>query len=238
MKAEEIKYRGLAVIVRNENDYKQLQKFLGQYLYIDWVPQMATTETSVVIYFDDENFMSIGSVGSTEYQKESNIRTIEFSEFFTTTQPQPKMSAEEIINNLLKDWGNAIVNLNRNNGMFKFDNVRLRHCSLHYSETVNEYYIKYKDVTFGLFDICEYRNQPIEIIAPPASYKEEPIISIKVSAPFTPLRSEQEEADRWFKLMGGRPEAFNTFESIVDYFKSRGLSTTFEEKVLTILKGK
>ena len=180
--SEEKKYRGLSVIVRNENDYKQLQKFLGQYLYIDWVPQMATTETSVIIYFDDENFMSIGSVGSAEYQKESNIRTIEFSEFFTTTQPQPTMAAEEILSKRLKELGAMNVSVNA--------------CK---SDIINA--------------MEEYRNQP---------------------TPFTPPRNEQEEADRLVKLQF----PISCYKECISMLQLRGLSTIFEEKVLTILKGR
>jgi hypothetical protein len=55
--------------------------------------------------------------------------------------------------NLLKNWNSAIVDLNRNNGMFLVKNVRLRNCSLHYNQTCDEYYINYKNITFGINDI-------------------------------------------------------------------------------------
>lgn len=58
---------------------------------------------------------------------------------------------------ILTKWDTAIVDLNRNNGMFKFDNVRLRNCSLHFSETTGEYYVKYRDVIFSKFDIYNCR---------------------------------------------------------------------------------
>ena len=58
---------------------------------------------------------------------------------------------------ILEKWDTAIVDLNRNNGMFKFDNVRLRNCSLHFSETTAEYYVRYRDVTFGGFDVYNCR---------------------------------------------------------------------------------
>ena len=58
---------------------------------------------------------------------------------------------------ILEKWDTAIVDLNRNGGMFKFNNVRLRNCSLHFSETTGEYYVKYKDVTFGGFDVYNCR---------------------------------------------------------------------------------
>jgi len=59
-----------------------------------------------------------------------------------------------VFTELLEKWDSATVDLNRNGGMFKFDNVRLRNCSLHFSETTGEYYVRYRDVTFGLFDVC------------------------------------------------------------------------------------
>jgi len=58
---------------------------------------------------------------------------------------------------ILTKWDTAIVDLNRNNGMFKFDNVRLRNCSLHFSETTGEYYVRYRDVIFSTFDIYNCR---------------------------------------------------------------------------------
>jgi hypothetical protein len=187
--SEEKKYRGLSVIVRNENDYKQLQKFLGQYLYIDWVPQMATTETSVIIYFDDENFMSIGSVGSAEYQKESNIRTIEFSEFFTTTQPQPAMSAEEILDDEL---------------------------SISMSEYLKENPIFKEWIKDAMYRYAA-QLQPIEV-------KHQ--------------RTEQEEAARIWEDFGSAIKAINAINYTITALQLRGLSTIFEEKVLTILKGR
>lgn len=57
------------------------------------------------------------------------------------------------IEELLVIWDTGYVNLNRNNGLFKFDNVRLRNCQLNYSEMSNSYFLHYSDVTFGLFDI-------------------------------------------------------------------------------------
>ena len=59
---------------------------------------------------------------------------------------------------ILAYWDTAIVDLNRNKGMFKFKNVRLRNCSLHFSETIGEYYVKYREVTFGAFDIYNLRQ--------------------------------------------------------------------------------
>ena len=58
---------------------------------------------------------------------------------------------------ILEKWDTAIVDLNRNDGMFEFDNVMLRKCSLHFSETIGEYYVRYRDVTFCGFDIYNCR---------------------------------------------------------------------------------
>jgi hypothetical protein len=58
---------------------------------------------------------------------------------------------------LLADWDTAIVDLNRDNNLFVARNVRLRDCSLHYSNALSAYYIKYKDVTFAMFDIYNKR---------------------------------------------------------------------------------
>ncbi len=78
-----LSYVGLSVVIRNEQQYKLIQKFLGEdVLYIDWVPQMSTTETGIVIWSIDEDF-STGSVGSAEYQRKHFFRTVEFSDFFS-----------------------------------------------------------------------------------------------------------------------------------------------------------
>jgi hypothetical protein len=58
---------------------------------------------------------------------------------------------------ILEKWDSAIVDLNRNNGLFKFGNVRLRNCSLNYSESIDEYYLRYRDVTFRLLDVYNIR---------------------------------------------------------------------------------
>jgi hypothetical protein len=58
---------------------------------------------------------------------------------------------------LLANWDTAIVDLYRNGGMFAAYDVRLRNCSLHFSHFNNEYYVEYRDVTFGLHDIYNRR---------------------------------------------------------------------------------
>ena len=58
---------------------------------------------------------------------------------------------------LLANWDTAIVDLYRNGGMFVAYDVRLRNCSLHYNDVCNEYYVRYRDVTFGMHDIYNRR---------------------------------------------------------------------------------
>lgn len=70
---------------------------------------------------------------------------------------KPVLLSAVVFSQILQKWDTAIVDLNRNNGMFKFDNVRLRNCSLHFSETIGEYYVRYSDVTFGEFDVYNCR---------------------------------------------------------------------------------
>ena len=63
----------------------------------------------------------------------------------------------EILKRLLSNWDTAIVDLNRNKGMFKANNVRLRNCSLHYNKASNEYYVRHGSVTYGVHDIYNIR---------------------------------------------------------------------------------
>ena len=63
----------------------------------------------------------------------------------------------EILKRLLSNWDTAIVDLNRNKGLFKANNVRLRNCSLHYNKACNEYYLRYGGVTYGVRDIYNIR---------------------------------------------------------------------------------
>lgn len=58
---------------------------------------------------------------------------------------------------LLANWDTAIVDLYRNGGMFTAYDVRLRYCSLHYSQFNDEYYVQYRNVTFGMHDIYNRR---------------------------------------------------------------------------------
>ncbi|MBK9936632.1 MAG: hypothetical protein IPP61_00245 [Cytophagaceae bacterium] len=72
---------GLSVIIRNKNQFNKVKEFLSdEVLYLDFVPKMAEIETSIVIIPNLD--YSLGSVGSSDYQKQSGLRLIEFSDFF------------------------------------------------------------------------------------------------------------------------------------------------------------
>ena len=60
-------------------------------------------------------------------------------------------------NELLANWDCAIVDLNRNKGMFKGSDVRLRDCSLHYNNGTCCYFVSYRGVTYGIHDIYNFR---------------------------------------------------------------------------------
>lgn len=107
-----------------------------------------------------------------------------------TTQPQPKLSAEDI-DKLVEKYE---LNVDSFTSCFLVD----------------------KDI---LINICnEYRNIPIEVKHP---------------------RTEQEEADRLYRIYHDCPSGMQGMvcDEIINALQLRGLSTTFEEKVLTILKG-
>ena len=76
-------YKGLSIIIRDKKEFDRVKDFLGaENLYLDFVPQMATTETAVVVYADYKSCFSTGSVGSSKHQKAEGLRLVEFSEFF------------------------------------------------------------------------------------------------------------------------------------------------------------
>ncbi len=80
---EVLRYKGLSVIVRTEEQFKHIQKFLSEdVLYLNFLPQMAKIETGIVIWSDYESF-STGSVGSAEHQRKNFFRLVEFNDFFT-----------------------------------------------------------------------------------------------------------------------------------------------------------
>ena len=77
-----LRYNGLSVVIRTEDEFNHIKKFLSEdVLYIDFVPQMSTKLTSIVIWSDHKNY-SPGSVGCAESQKEHFIRVVEFNDFF------------------------------------------------------------------------------------------------------------------------------------------------------------
>ena len=77
-----LRYYGLSVIIRTENEFNHIKNFLGEdVLWVDFVPQMATKLTSIVIWSDSKN-LSTGSVGCAQSQKENFIRVVEFNEYF------------------------------------------------------------------------------------------------------------------------------------------------------------
>jgi hypothetical protein len=77
-----LSYYGLSVIIRNEQEFNHIKKFLGDdVLYLDFVPQMATKLTSIVIWSNMKEF-STGSVGCAKSQKDHFIRLVEFNDFF------------------------------------------------------------------------------------------------------------------------------------------------------------
>lgn len=77
-----MKYKGLSVIIRSESEYEIMQKFLGQYLYINWQPQIIHIATAIVIHYDNSNELSIGSVGDALLHKQLGCRLVEFKDFF------------------------------------------------------------------------------------------------------------------------------------------------------------
>lgn len=80
--SDAISRTGLSVIIRNEQEFNHIKKFLGEdVLYLTFVPQMSEVETGIIIWSDDEDFPT-GSVGSAEYQKKHFFRLVEFSDFF------------------------------------------------------------------------------------------------------------------------------------------------------------
>jgi hypothetical protein len=79
---EALKYHGLSVIIRTEDEFNHIKNFLGEdILFIDFVPQMATKLTAIVIWSNNKH-LSTGSVGCAQSQKEQFIRLVEFNDFF------------------------------------------------------------------------------------------------------------------------------------------------------------
>jgi len=79
---EALRYWGLSVIIRTEDEFNHIKKFLSEdVLWVNFVPQMATKLTSIVIWSDNKDY-STGSVGCAESQKKEFIRVVEFNDFF------------------------------------------------------------------------------------------------------------------------------------------------------------
>ena len=79
---EALRYHGLSVIIRTEDEFNHIKKFLGEdVLWMNWVPQISTKLTGIIIWADHENY-SPGSVGCAQSQKEEFIRLVEFNDFF------------------------------------------------------------------------------------------------------------------------------------------------------------
>lgn len=79
---ETLRYYGLSVIIRTEDEFNHIKGFLGEdILYIDFVSQMSDKLTGIIIW-SEIDYLSTGSVGCAESQKEEFIRLVEFSDFF------------------------------------------------------------------------------------------------------------------------------------------------------------
>ena len=80
--SEVLRYYGLSVIIRTEDEFNHIKNFLGEdILYIDFVSQMSHKLTGVIIWSEIDH-LSTGSVGCVESQKEQFIRLVEFNDFF------------------------------------------------------------------------------------------------------------------------------------------------------------
>jgi len=77
-----LRYHGLSVIIKSESEFNHIKNFLSEdVLYLDFVPQMATTTTAIVIWADHKDYCT-GQVGCAKSQKEDFIRLVEFNDFF------------------------------------------------------------------------------------------------------------------------------------------------------------
>ena len=75
--------KGLSIIVREKEQFESIKKLLGEdILYLDWVPKMAEIETGIIIWAKKKTNFSLGSIGSTEYQREAGIRCVDFNQYF------------------------------------------------------------------------------------------------------------------------------------------------------------
>ena len=77
-----LRYWGLSVIIRTEDEFNHIKKFLSEdVLYLDFTPQMSTRTTGIIIWSDDKD-LDTGSIGCVEFQKKHFIRVVEFNDFF------------------------------------------------------------------------------------------------------------------------------------------------------------
>jgi len=79
---ETLRYYGLSVIIRTEDEFNHIKKFLSEdVLWVNFVPQMSSKLTAIVIWANHKDY-STGSVGCAQSQKEEFIRVVEFNDFF------------------------------------------------------------------------------------------------------------------------------------------------------------
>lgn len=75
-------HKGLSVLFQTKDEFEHLKMFLGEYLYFIWNPAFRENATAVVIHYDDENLLSIGSIGCANTQAKLGCRVVSFKEYF------------------------------------------------------------------------------------------------------------------------------------------------------------
>ena len=79
---EALRPYGLSVMIKSQDEFNHIKNFLGEdVLYLDFVPQMATRDTGIVIWSDNKD-ISTGQVGCVKFQRDNFIRVVEFNDFF------------------------------------------------------------------------------------------------------------------------------------------------------------
>jgi hypothetical protein len=79
---EALRYQGLSVLIKSESEFNHIKDFLSKdVLYLDFIPQMATKPTAIVIWSDNKDF-GTASVGCANFQRDNFIRVVEFKDFF------------------------------------------------------------------------------------------------------------------------------------------------------------
>lgn len=80
--SEALRYYGLSVMIKSEDEFNHIKNFLGEdVLYLDFVPQMSSKPTGVIIWSDNKD-ISTGQVGCVKFQRDNFIRVVEFNKFF------------------------------------------------------------------------------------------------------------------------------------------------------------